>query len=466
MSQQKADDKKSEGDLSISYDSVVTNAENLMEKKEYKLALAELEQAIIKFGGKQRLFVLAGMCLTYGNEIDFDKARQYYSIGRTNSLENSWIDYHDGNLHLFMGEFIHACELFLRVDEDQPRLLAREGLKIIATKVADGQQISAGRRGEALEPLFKVLLRCVLAGRVPETRDEPPPQEPSRHEVALKVSEEEINRQAVINQRLSESVENLAALDPKRGLILISPPKAGTHLLRNICLQFFHSVGYEPFIFDDDVEQVLKTEEASTKKFFTSHMAFSPITLGATRDFVRMLLVREPISHLIALARSVFADTSRSDYVYLQSRCSLEDMIQILCSGYCVEGVTVLPFRDFYMKYGLDWVSSSDLVVLTEDLVAAAKGDARGVVPIMKAVLAETGIDWEEDFDARILVGANPELSATFLPPLTSEELSRAQAVARYAITNAAPEILTAYRDLSSRCRGGVLKARPIRIER
>jgi hypothetical protein len=272
------------------------------------------------------------------------------------------------------------------------------------------------------------------------------------------VKDEGIYREDVGKIKLNDDVETTIRIFeslskftfprlPSQPVVLLTVPKCGTMLLRNILVHFIGPEHfYIPFVTDANYRQVLENSvpqkmfftaqvlhdlEKSTylrdilensvlqKKFFTGHVLHNLETADCLRKSKVVVLVRDPRSYIMAWARFFYSVQNPKDKImkFIQAnKVPLDEAITHAILGTSCEGTILSSVRDAFLLYGLAWFNSAAVVVRYEDLLTHVKQiDSPEARKYFFSILEGLDIEPPSDWKQRVLSGADKRLSATFI---------------------------------------------------
>jgi hypothetical protein len=203
----------------------------------------------------------------------------------------------------------------------------------------------------------------------------------------------------------------------KNKIFLISVPKSGTHLLRNIIRVLINNENvYRPFVQDYDFDGHLEAIKNEKYYFYTGHLNFHSYTYLNTINMRKILLIRDPYSVLISSCKFFYSDNHNS-YIkdfFIKNNITPSQSIDMLINGVYDNDVYIPSIGDIYKENAIKWFSSS-YVVKYEDLISGLdnlvnkKDEA-----YIKTLLKEIGFDClPENWIEIIADGANPKWSKT-----------------------------------------------------
>jgi hypothetical protein len=206
-----------------------------------------------------------------------------------------------------------------------------------------------------------------------------------------------------------------------RPLFLNSVPKSGTHLLRNI-MRMFVPVEHQykkHFIQWANLQQNLRAFEAARPMLSWGHLLFSDASAIESATAVRLILVRDPYTWVLARARFFVSEQFGDGQVLVKnSVLSADALINLMIFGIQSKA---MGMRELYQFNAVAWLDGEATMVRYEDLVAAVKAidseksEAFFMRLFEAAELPKVPDDWRE----RVRIGSDRKQSGTASENLT-----------------------------------------------
>lgn len=198
-------------------------------------------------------------------------------------------------------------------------------------------------------------------------------------------------------------------------VLLNSPPKGGTHLLRNIVRMFAPADQHH----DADFVQVpnmhlhLDAFNPHAPRLSVGHLLFSDQAAANIRHARHILMVRDPHSWVLARLRFFLSDEfDQENIAHLKTGVfSVDQMINMMIFGIHQKSPALI---DIYTHNAAAWLGTGVHLIRYEDLLAAVKNlDAPASETLISELLAACGIARPDDWRERVRIGADRKHSRT-----------------------------------------------------
>jgi hypothetical protein len=200
-----------------------------------------------------------------------------------------------------------------------------------------------------------------------------------------------------------------------RPLFLNSVPKSGTHLLRNIMRMFVpvEDQYKKHFIQWANLQQNLRAFDTAKPMLSWGHLLYSDASAIETAEAVRMILVRDPYTWVLARARFFVSEQFGDGQILVKnSLLSANGLINLMIFGIHQKA---MGMRELFQYNAVAWLDGAATMVRYEDLVAAVKdldsdaSEAFFMRLFEDAQLPKVPDDWRE----RVRIGADRKQSGT-----------------------------------------------------
>ena len=208
-------------------------------------------------------------------------------------------------------------------------------------------------------------------------------------------------------------------------VFLNSVPKSGSHLLRNILRMFVPSQQqYQAqFIQWGNLQEHRAAFDRAAPKLSWGHLFFSDGSAIETAAVRKILLVRDPYDWVLARARFFVSEEFKGNVEHLKSgSLSVAQLLNLMIVGIRNNAPSLY---DVYYNNAAAWLGTDVYVVRYEDILAAlADIDSTSGAEFFADLLTACGIAKPVDWQARVMVGADPKHSATSRQNLTSADIA------------------------------------------
>jgi hypothetical protein len=221
-------------------------------------------------------------------------------------------------------------------------------------------------------------------------------------------------------ERVRSQFPDIALSSP---LAIITVPKCGTMLLRNIMYMFWPiNLWHEPFVENWTLREAF-ARSRNENILCTGHLDFLPETCKFSRGFKRLVLVRDPAAYAMSYARFLlsaeYQSLSKLGQTIRDDEFTLEDTIRFAILGISHEnGMIPGVLQQFTSR--LAWANGGSLLVRYEELqYAAADPSDPKRRAYFENLLRYLEIAAPPDWLERVNAGADVSLSTTARENLT-----------------------------------------------
>lgn len=393
-------------------------------------------------------FYHAAFVLTYASEPDFAMAEHLYAKALEAGFGKFWLHYHRGNMYFRTSRWKEAVLDFVTAYRENPHSLVRDIL--METLRSAAAEADASIFPTVFQAAIPVMVRLWADGGATVQRAgfaaslatlaEPLPV-PEEHAWT-----EGFQPETDINKAFEASVGRFQSITLDRQVFVNSVPKSGTHLLRNLLVHFFGHSGLPYFLTVDTLGNA-KPLAAHGRCLMFGHLPFDGDSLFCVRGIPQILLMRDPVENLLALARAAYDPRiDRPDYVFARRFLTIREYMTALVQGYEIEGVRVAPFDRFMQEFLMGWSSSSLLLIDYKEILAiVSRPNSPEAMEILSVLLDYCGSTLPPDWKERVEAAGNRGISSTYLPPLPDDVRMSALDHARNLMTGYAPGVMTWY---------------------
>lgn len=154
-----------------------------------------------------------------------------------------------------------------------------------------------------------------------------------------------------------------------------------------------------------------------TPKLYCGHLQFFPTIAVATRPAKILTLVRDPYDNAISHARFFFSDALRlqsklGSYIAAHGM-TLDEVMPFSIAGTIFEGETWHSVYDRYVLYALGWAKTTQMIKYETLLKHASILSTNEARSYFADLLAKLELEMPEDWEARVVTGADRKMSAT-----------------------------------------------------
>jgi len=217
-------------------------------------------------------------------------------------------------------------------------------------------------------------------------------------------------------------------------VVLLSVPKCGTLMVRNILAHFVpEAQAHFPFL---DSLNVLKRDHPvhdSEARFYTGHVTYGVHAAVALRGARVLALVRDPVDYALSQAYFLLTAERRSAgdplpaALHDNAFCHRE-VLPLVISGSRVQGKSYGALAQEFQLKAMAWVAGGASLVRYEDVKRhAASVESEDSRAFFEQLIGNFGIPLPADWADRVRAGASREISVT-----ASERLDSAQTRQRY----------------------------------
>lgn len=197
-------------------------------------------------------------------------------------------------------------------------------------------------------------------------------------------------------------------------VFLNSVPKSGSHLLRNIVRMFVPAEQqYQADFIQYASLQRHKSAFASEPPLLSwGHLFFSDASAIATAPARKVLLVRDPYSWVLAMARFMLSNEFTGELDHLKTApVSAEQLMNMVIFGIHRKNPSL---RDTYTHNAAAWLGTDIYLLRFEELRGALRElESDASEAYFAGLLGACGIEVPGDWRDRVRVGADPARSGT-----------------------------------------------------
>lgn len=196
-------------------------------------------------------------------------------------------------------------------------------------------------------------------------------------------------------------------------VFLNSVPKSGSHLLKNI-IRMFVAVDQQYSV--DFIQYPTLNKHAPVfqgpPKLSWGHLLFGEAPAMLLKEVRHVLLVRDPYDWVLARARFFLSDNFQANIDHLkQGRVEMRDYLNMMILGAHNRFPTM---QEIYLNNAVGWLGTSAYLVRYEEIIRYLKNiDSPESKKFFTDLLGFMGIDFCEDWKARIAVGSDRKQSGT-----------------------------------------------------
>ncbi len=229
--------------------------------------------------------------------------------------------------------------------------------------------------------------------------------------------------QLLSNEELERVRSQFPDLNVSNPVAIVTVPKCGTMLLRNIMYMFWPiNLWREPFVENWTLHEAF-ARSRHENILCTGHVEFLPETCKFSRGFKRLILVRDPAAYVMSYARFLlsaeYQSLAKLGQTIRDDEYSLEDAIRFVILGVSIENGMIPDVLQQFTRR-LAWATGDSLLMRYEELQSAAadpshpKGRA-----YFETLFGYLEIDAPPDWAQRVSAGADVSLSSTARENLT-----------------------------------------------
>lgn len=198
-------------------------------------------------------------------------------------------------------------------------------------------------------------------------------------------------------------------------VLLNSPPKGGTHLLRNIVRMFVPSAQH----YDADFVQIpnmhlhVEAFNPHAPRLSVAHLLFSDQSAANVRTTRHILMVRDPHTWVLARLRFFLSEEfDQENIAHLKSGVfNAHQLINMMIFGIHQKSPALI---DIYTHNAAAWLGTGVHLIRYEDVLAAVNDlESESADRLFADLLDACGIDRPDDWRERVAIGADRRFSRT-----------------------------------------------------
>ncbi len=170
--------------------------------------------------------------------------------------------------------------------------------------------------------------------------------------------------------------------------------------------------------------------EKKSFKCFTGHMSRTPQGAAALRGFRHILNIRDPRDYVLSYAQFMFTKqlykASKMARIIQDKGHDFDDAVDALIRGWEFDGEYHSGVLDMFIMHGLAWFGTNCHIVRYEELKKHVENiDSKESYVYFKSMFDFLGINLTEDWETRILKGADRRISTTARENIPSDVARR-----------------------------------------